>query len=601
MTIHIPFQKRTNDISTNELNNLLMRGSFKGLGVARLSRALSKNPNLNLIYDRDTQTFYYENGKKALHLIKLEKRSSTLASRFHSLKCRFECYRKPHEVKIQNLSNKLFQLASQKKSASFKDKKIPISIERLDKMVEMFSANGGCKVNNHKINVIDSDVIIISDLNSPPVLSDLIFNKDSFSQEWFEQLPDEQKERLHFFVELPIFVSKYNSDHIEILPRSLQTHPTYHLHQFVKMNSPSFRVSFLDEHLNTTEALGASLAKQYLTDLVSNLVKIDAFSPMPSSLKLPHGKAFQLNKSEKRFFYNFGRLLRFFYKSDEDVTGVYFDDVLFKGIQSLSKKEINTSFETLPLQSHINLCKVITKSLNTSTDLKMNTLENHFSEILDLALWQPGQPLPEDNILSWAALLINKDDYRDELDIPDVSKIKNNIEEFVKDLPQGIFDHEINNVCLGSMLAPIHSIATGLGSRIINEMKNRDIQELSQWIQGSIDRNLIAESIEIECSTPHIIRKVKWLKEWIKDPSTTDQEVKQFLVFATGSPTSSAINIRMQYSNFTPVPISHACFKQLEFAPMPCGNSMCNDRTKEAFVAMLKKFVLVDNQDFNQM
>lgn len=45
MTIQIPFRKKLNDVSSVELNHLLLKGSFKGLGVERLSRVLNKNPN----------------------------------------------------------------------------------------------------------------------------------------------------------------------------------------------------------------------------------------------------------------------------------------------------------------------------------------------------------------------------------------------------------------------------------------------------------------------------------------------------------------------------------------------------------------------------
>lgn len=188
---------------------------------------------------------------------------------------------------------------------------------------------------------------------------------------------------------------------------------------------------------------------------------------------------------------------------------------------------------------------------------------------------------------------------------------------------------------LGSKLAPIHAIAQGMKlfstigngdpdnsneNRFWDQMfhsTNADFRNdpnpsyvrFSDKIQGVINRQAIANAIVIGEGIEgnpefraEINKKVGWLREWINaEPpaGATDEEVRNLLKFFTGAsnlPINRQINVTIQFpnlqGNYSPIPIAHTCFFSAEFSPVGCGSESNNDRTKDAFIRMIREHVL---------
>ena len=123
-----------------------------------------------------------------------------------------------------------------------------------------------------------------------------------------------------------------------------------------------------------------------------------------------------------------------------------------------------------------------------------------------------------------------------------------------------------------------------------NQLAQNSFVTVSGKIQGSLDTKLIADSIDSSCNslTAMIRKKGDWLRNWIRDPNTTVQEIRNFLLFATGStslPHGQKIRLAKQYNKPLPVPKAHTCSYVLEFAPNACNalGPEYNDGNEEGF------------------
>lgn len=264
----------------------------------------------------------------------------------------------------------------------------------------------------------------------------------------------------------------------------------------------------------------------------------------------------------------------------DTTTGRHFDDSLFRTILTFKAKDL---LETDPA---FNTVLNASKSFVLEDAVKTRALEY---------MSKNPNSLSEDEFEELCAVVRYDDDFVeagfvDEDDELDLAKIKSDWED-AKRMIYGCL--KLEEVVLAAFY-----IAQGMRSVIHktqkdtkwNQFANKDFLTVSGKIQGSLDTNLIASSIDSSCNSlnPMIRKKGDWLRNWIKDPSTTVQEIRSFLLFATGSsslPHGQKIRLAKQYNKYLPVPKAHTCSYVLEFAPTACGalGPEYNDGTEEGF------------------
>jgi len=273
----------------------------------------------------------------------------------------------------------------------------------------------------------------------------------------------------------------------------------------------------------------------------------------------------------------------FYYCQNSDTTtGRHFDDSLFDVILTFTSKDLqeeDPSFNTVMNASEkfVREDPVKTRALGyLCKDPNILTSEI-FEELCAVVRY-------DDNFI--AAGFVDEDDKLS------LDKIK----EGWEDAKQMIYKQlKLEDVTLAAFY-----IARGMRSATESDEKwdnfiKKDFLAVSGKIQGSLDRELIASSIDSTCPslTPLIRQKGEWLRNWIRDPTTTVQDLRNFLLFATGSsslPLGKKLELQKQYSNVLPVPKAHTCSYVLELAPDACGalGPAFNDGTEEGFRRALR-------------
>lgn len=132
-------------------------------------------------------------------------------------------------------------------------------------------------------------------------------------------------------------------------------------------------------------------------------------------------------------------------------------------------------------------------------------------------------------------------------------------------------------------LPPIHSLAGGMKTNChatsstkednnkewSEKFKGADHVHISTKIQGLIDRPTIVATMKITgipfgAEKDAFNQKVEAIKEWILAPTTTEDQLGDFLKFVTGiEGTPQPLEIRYIYKD-SPLPIAHTCFCQLD-------------------------------------
>lgn len=148
-------------------------------------------------------------------------------------------------------------------------------------------------------------------------------------------------------------------------------------------------------------------------------------------------------------------------------------------------------------------------------------------------------------------------------------------------------------------LAPTFAIAKGMKAALVNVCWDRFREEradqVSDKIQGVIDRQKIVDIQMPENSTAAINQKVEWLKKWILNPSTCEADIKDFLKALTGSPSlplSQKIVIGTQSENPSPLPNFNSDLSLMSLAPSHCWKlNEGHDNTEEGFIAALNQAI----------
>jgi hypothetical protein len=431
--------------------------------------------------------------------------------------------------------------------------------------------------------------------------------------------------------------SEYSTDtfngnpiRIQIVRRGLKEVPEYHLLTFIEMlkksierySDPAMKVYFWSDIHRASDLGGPS--RDYLDDLAEGIM----MSPAQNFILL-HGLAIPqakqnvtqsqlalLDREESSIYEALGALMMYCFHSQSDniscdttrLLGHHFDGTIFKGALTLTAQEIETPFDKLTPVTLLKLSQAVLKEKQDSGQ-NVAHLQQWFSILNECNNLSNRKLAEAAQTLAVAGALPQKFQKPQQDDTPDMDAIKANHSEFKNCFQHFVFSQESSFGQIGKMLAPIHAIAKGMKS-ICNPGCFRDAADNDHWnthiqhidyqafrekVQGSLDPSMIAEQIQPLSRFTEILKKVKWLKEWIKEEAT-QEELRAFLKFSTGTSAllkGKTIKIMSQtYSEndcaYYPIPKAHTCTLQLQLAPEPSQYGSYNDHTKEAFIKALK-------------
>lgn len=416
--------------------------------------------------------------------------------------------------------------------------------------------------------------------------------------------------------------SKYTNDgsnqiSVKVVQKSLQMIPAYHLESFTKFlrsiysrnSTPSMSVNFLTSRLVQDDGSdGGGLSRTYLDRLVTELKKgkIDLL-PDGSVLALPKTKNAYDEKNpdlspkcdelEIRRYEQLGLLMRFSLTTDARPIGRHFHHALFQVVACLKWEEVATSFENLSLETRVKMHEALidkvydwnfSQSRTLLKYLRMS-MRGHLSESDKKEAIEFVQKYDSD---------IKPEDLRD----------SQTLKHYLSRMLMSTSEH--------ACLAPIHAIARGMKEHLSKDLWSdklyqKDPIELSLKIQGVTDRKSAADCFKVDTGIDRysaayreINEKITWLKEWIQDLNTTEDEISDLLRFFTGCsgvPKDREIRCTQQTYNFSPYPVAHTCAVYAEFAPRPLefvprqgrtppGVKDCppERNTKEAFIKIIK-------------
>lgn len=149
-------------------------------------------------------------------------------------------------------------------------------------------------------------------------------------------------------------------------------------------------------------------------------------------------------------------------------------------------------------------------------------------------------------------------------------------------------------------LEAIRAVARGMRSFTLqhpgrpqwDDVRKTPYLDFRTKVQGTKDREKVARSIHCSDTAPESLRqKVQFVQEWIRDPSTTTEEIDQFLKWVTGSTATPERGITFggSYRMAAAIPFVHTCSSSLEICDYPYGlDEGFPYDTKEGFLHYLK-------------
>jgi hypothetical protein len=359
----------------------------------------------------------------------------------------------------------------------------------------------------------------------------------------------------------------------------------------VQSQNPRLQVTFLREDLRVDFGIDAGgLSRDYLGDIFNGLTtKSSLYFEEKEGLYIPclQDDMAVLGDEQQQLYEAMGYVLMFCYQSDGGsspyayLTGQYLHPGVIAAAMQLSTQEIGQSFTKLSDETKLKLIKVLLekKAIN-------NTVIQHAFDYLsaDARTDQEAQNLAQeiDDCVTWGPELLGEDG---EFDIQKVTV--STIEKYLW-------------LLVAKQLAPIHAIARGmetfLGTTAWFAFTEQAPENVNSKIQGSLNREKIAQQIVNQTPNPIIGQKIEWLKEWIKGDAT-EKEIKDFIKFATGSsalPSDRQIQVVAQLGpEYVSAAYAHTCFYRLDLCPHYIRGG---DNTKENFIKSMQAALGVANE-----
>lgn len=400
--------------------------------------------------------------------------------------------------------------------------------------------------------------------------------------------------------------SDYTKPKLSVVREGLKRIPEWHLNELCKRmkGGKDLRVEFLAEDLVPEEGLdGGGVKRDYVANLVESLQERESlFACVDGFLKMPRTLSpdFKCRDAEALTYQNLGYLFRVACEPDRDpiATGQFFSDALFKAVLSLEQFELEDNIVNADIT--LKIAKVVLAHLDSNSTPAIKNVIG----CLDMNVSTLERMESDNEVLCYAAAIMG-DDYTDDMGTPLLEIILNDPEKFLATLHSRILESknlidELNGVSLGSMTDPLFHIAIGMNQCDKTKceewayFRERELMELSNAIQGSLDRLSITSSIGWNEDSEHVnvTKKVKWLIEWIEQDAT-EAEIKTFLKFITGATSlisGKQIHINVQVLPM-PYPIANSCALVLNISDqMSYGNwkQVQWDDSKESFIRNLK-------------
>jgi len=363
-------------------------------------------------------------------------------------------------------------------------------------------------------------------------------------------------------------------EHLDTLTPAIMGHAATH-------SAPGLRVTFLGQ----PGVDDGGLSKDYLDDLFQGLIQCERLcfqTVESSSLAVPLAQPESVDM--KNVYQQMGMVIMWCTPTMH--IGSHLDPSVFFVAFNLTAEEIDNSFEVLSFERRLELYRHLLTAQNDHTHDELFTLLENTSwkeEEIQAAATRACYTncLPVDLMLS---------------DVPNMPIIRESVDNQNR-VREGLI--EFAQVFLNPQLRGIHALAGGMHSICIlrdSEMwVEYDPLEFSARLQGSLDKNKIADRIRYGGDNDEILTKMGWLKEWIREDAS-DLEVRQVVKYITGSTglgeTEYIQVISQDRSSAVPFPKAHSCDNQLELAPVPSSYETENDYSKVNFIKCFKLVAL---------
>ena len=274
-----------------------------------------------------------------------------------------------------------------------------------------------------------------------------------------------------------------------------------------------------------------------------------------------------LSEEKKEMYTQFGQLLKLCHNTKQSfVSGVLLDDSIFYTICSLSYKTIaKKSYQDLEDDEKFTLFNKLIETANSSETANASALQKQ-SQILALYFKDSWTPDDYKKAEEYIELVGDEDELPSE---PEPEDIQNQFMITVSD------DPKIQKI--EGQAEAVFYIAKGFlklanpGSlqdvdiedawTSFNYLSQRDVKlTITDKIQGCIDRKAFDDYFKIS-NDPQIKRLRDVIVKWVKDPKTTDQEIKKMLQNLSGS---TAIVKGKTYEfkpyNYSDIFDTHTCY-----------------------------------------
>ena len=123
------------------------------------------------------------------------------------------------------------------------------------------------------------------------------------------------------------------------------------------------------------------------------------------------------------------------------------------------------------------------------------------------------------------------------------------------------------------VLEGIRNVAIGMQRAIIprfgqspkqawDAVRRTSLDTYVEKVQGKIKKADVIASLRAEPpAPPFLTTRIDWIKDWLQRETTTDEEVQDFVEWATGTPGVPAGGIHFQGVGFhhSPLPFVHTC------------------------------------------
>lgn len=391
-------------------------------------------------------------------------------------------------------------------------------------------------------------------------------------------------------------VNYHGHINVRTLRKSVLEVPAFHLQQMINqladtLSVPSIRVTFLNSDLTESAGIDAGgLRRDFMDDLMKGMTRncddLRFATGNGQLLKMPvvagagpNNLLPTLSEPESEIYDQIGQIMVFAHQAQGNLMiGSVFEEALYSAAFSLTDAELNTPFNLLRGATHLKMARKIFEARETPTR-PIDLIEN---QALTQEEWDEAHAIAQMSD-GWQA-------------IEGFTSTNAIHRTQVKDGLKKLLWEEV-----GSYLDPIHTIAKGMKvarSRWGVNMNGVTYRTFCDKIQGTIDRQAVADSFQITAAaqyvTNHLQNQVTWLREWVLDPQTSLDDIRELIKFATGGSSlrrDQRINVSVQSETSTrllPFPQGHSCFGTIDLAPRGCSYGQSNNWTKDAFIQSLR-------------